>query len=482
MDYNVNNYTINELLTILELDEETTNEDNIISITNNYIERFTNENNPKLVSFFEEIQDNLLKYLDDIDNISDSDTTDNIRSDNISATDNIRSDNISTDIISHNISDSITNNISNTQLLDDKPNLDYQANRVSDRINIVGTISNPNSNKYVHQHQSIISNQINGYGLNSYLVNYVFNTQFRDDYFNSVSSDATFTIPDNIKNVIAISLSACQFPNVIYGFSNINQTNTIFIKEDVTNLEAIVEIPEGNYQIEALCQVLEDNINLQVCNIPISPTKLNYRFFVTANLNNFKVTISNLFYSFSINLSKKNGVLLDPNTFIYRNRAKLDSQVENENVTPSDLFKTMGYIIGFRNFEYFGSTSYTTESTFNNRYTTYVYFVLDEFVSGYQQHTTYGVFPESLSDGKILALIPLSGQNFQTTFDNNSNFIYKTRFYSGPIDLRKINIKILNQEGNLVDLNYRDFAFSLQLTVIYDPTVEFMPAASGGVQ
>jgi hypothetical protein len=469
MDYNVNNYTINELLTILELDEETTNEDNIISITNNYIERFTNENNEKLVSFFEEIQDKLLKYLDDI--------TD----------DNIRSDNITSDIISHNISDSITNNI---QILDDddKPNLDYQANRVSDRINIVGTItnsnpnSNPNSNKYVHQHQSIISNQINGYGLNSYLVNYVFNTQFRDDYFNSVSSDATFTIPDNIKNVIAISLSACQFPNVIYGFSNINQTNTIFIKEDVTNLEAIVEIPEGNYQIEALCQVLEDNINLQVCNIPISPTKLNYRFFVTANLNNFKVTISNLFYSFSINLSKKNGVLLDPNTFIYRNRAKLDSQVENENVTPSDLFKTMGYIIGFRNFEYFGSTSYTTESTFNNRYTTYVYFVLDEFVSGYQQHTTYGVFPESLSDGKILALIPLSGQNFQTTFDNNSNFIYKTRFYSGPIDLRKINIKILNQEGNLVDLNYRDFAFSLQLTVIYDPTVEFIPAASGGVQ
>jgi hypothetical protein len=363
-----------------------------------------------------------------------------------------------------------------------KPNLDFQTNRGPDKTNLVGTILNPTSNKYVYQHQSIVSNQINGYGLNSYLVNYVFNTQFRDDYFRTVPSNATFTIPDNIKNVIAISLSACQFPNVIYGFNNINQTNTIFIKEDITNLEAIVKIPEGNYAIEALCQVLEDNINLQVCNIPISPTKLNYRFFVTPNLNNFKVTISNLFYSFSMNLSKKENILLDCNTFIYRDQANLDPPPEKECVTPTDLFKTMGYIIGFRSFEYFGSTSYTTESTFNNRYTTYVYFVLDEFVSGYQQHTTYGVFPDSLSDGKILALIPLSGQNFQTTFDNNSNFIYKTRVYSGPIDLRKINIRILNQEGNLVDLSYRDFAFSLQLTVISDPTVEFIPSASGGIQ
>lgn len=363
-----------------------------------------------------------------------------------------------------------------------KPNLDFQNNRTADRINLVGTITNPSSSHFTYQKQSIINNQINGYGENTFITNYVFNTQFRDDYFQTVSSNATFTIPSIIKNVISISLSACQFPNVIYGFNNINQTNTIYIKEDVTNLEAIVKIPEGNYSIESLCQTLEDNINLQVCGIPISATKLNYRFFVTPNLNNFKITISNLFYSFSMNLLKKEDILLNCNNFIYRDQANLDPTPEKVCVTPTDLFQTMGYIIGFRKFDYFGSTSYTTESTFDNKYTTYVYFVLDEFVSGYQQNTTYGVFPESLSSGKILALIPLSGQNFQTTFDNNANFIYKSRVYSGPIDLRKINIKILNQEGNLVDLNFRDFAFSLQVTTIYDPTVEFIPSAVSEIQ
>jgi hypothetical protein len=376
------------------------------------------------------------------------------------------------------------NSISRPSLSSSLPldNLDFQNNRTS-RINLVGTTFNPTSNHFTYQNQSIINNQINGYGINSYVVNYVFNTQFRDDYFKTVSSNATFTIPAIIKNVIAISLSACQFPNVIYGFNNINQTNTIYIKEDITNLEAIVKIPEGNYTIETLCQTLEDNINLQVCGIPISPTKLNYRFFCTFNLNNYKITISNLFHSFSMNLLRKEDILLDCETFIYRSQTNLDSQPDKECVLPTELFKTMGYIIGFRNFEYSGSTSYTTESTFDNRYTTYVYFSLNEFTSGNQLHTTYGVFPESLSDGKILALIPLSGQNFSTTFDNNANFIYKTRIYNGPIDLHKINIKILNQEGDLVDLGFRDFAFSLQVTCIYDPTVEFVPAAaSAGIQ
>jgi hypothetical protein len=64
-DLNVNNYTISELLAILELDEPTNSE--IIDKTNELIERFTNENNERLVSFFTNIQTKMMKYIDDLD-------------------------------------------------------------------------------------------------------------------------------------------------------------------------------------------------------------------------------------------------------------------------------------------------------------------------------------------------------------------------------------------------------------------------------
>lgn len=64
-DLNVNNYTISELLAILELDDPTNTE--IIDKTNELIEHFTNENNQRLVSFFTNIQTKMVEYIDDLD-------------------------------------------------------------------------------------------------------------------------------------------------------------------------------------------------------------------------------------------------------------------------------------------------------------------------------------------------------------------------------------------------------------------------------
>ena len=66
MDYNVDNYTIPELLAILEIDEPTSDE--IIEITNSYIDRFSSENQPQVVQFFQSVQTKLLKYMQQLEN------------------------------------------------------------------------------------------------------------------------------------------------------------------------------------------------------------------------------------------------------------------------------------------------------------------------------------------------------------------------------------------------------------------------------
>ena len=65
-DLNVNNYTISELLEILELDVDDPTRNDIIDKTNELIDRFTDEGNEGMASFFTGIQDKLVQYIDDL--------------------------------------------------------------------------------------------------------------------------------------------------------------------------------------------------------------------------------------------------------------------------------------------------------------------------------------------------------------------------------------------------------------------------------
>jgi hypothetical protein len=130
--------------------------------------------------------------------------------------------------------------------------------------------------------------------------------------------------------------------------------------------------------------------------------------------------------------------------------------------------QTLGYLMGFRQIQYDGSSNYISESIFQNNYSDYLYFVLEDYTSSQTASNTYGIVGNGLIEGNILGVIPITTSFFTTTFDNNSNFIYKKRDYFGPVDISRISIKLLNQKGNLVNLHQTDFSFTLKVTTIYD--------------
>jgi hypothetical protein len=79
IDTNISNYTISELMTIIELNDDEINKEDIISKTNMYIKKFKNKN-PELSVFFKEVQFQLLQYaegLDDLDDDEDEEDEDN---------------------------------------------------------------------------------------------------------------------------------------------------------------------------------------------------------------------------------------------------------------------------------------------------------------------------------------------------------------------------------------------------------------------
>jgi hypothetical protein len=335
-------------------------------------------------------------------------------------------------------------------------------------INNVGKIINPLSSHPALQRQKIPTDTTNAYNYHTNTTNYIFNTQFRDDYFNSNPNNCSFTIPTTIKNVVAISLSGIQVPNVATVFSETKRTNELFIREDVTNIGGIVNLPPGNYALDELILQLEKSINIQLLG------SWPNRFSVTIIPHNRNIIISNSTYTFTMNIIKKDKSLYYQNTCLYdldKNTNPDDINPKNK-IRPSDLYNTMGYLIGYRKPEYIGLKSYTTESIFTDTFQDYYYFSLNDYTD-YQQPNTVGVLPTGFIGNNIIAILPITTPKYIASFDNNSNFVFKTRNYLAPVNLKKISIKFLGPEGELIDLKYTDFAFCLQVSILYDNVMPF---------
>ena len=78
-------------------------------------------------------------------------------------------------------------------------------------------------------------------------------------------------------------------------------------------------------------------------------------------------------------------------------------------------------------------------------------------------------FDKSSIEEYTLAKIPIINGKLSLVIDeNNKNPIVRIRQYNGPVNLSKLEIKILDKFGNIINLNFMDFSFSLELEVLYE--------------
>ncbi len=336
-----------------------------------------------------------------------------------------------------------------------------------------GMIMNPYSSRPTMQLQNIPQKSINPYNGNKITTNYVFNSLFRDDFFFSSGEKCTYTLPKKLTNVTSISLSAFQFPNVMFSFSASRQTNQIYIYEypedgvidEITMFEdgITVIIEDGNYTVDNYPKVLEKAINEQVVGVYYEPDP--------DGLNRFKVSISP--YTRFLTITNTTNVFLmslitdeEPSC---RQRPKIGTEDSKYNISPQTLVNTLGYQMGYRQIISDGLTSYTTEAQFNPVFSQYIYFTLNDYVN-YQSSNTYGILPGAILDSNILGVIPVMGAQFANSFDNNANFINKVRSYNGPVNISKIQVQLISPVGNVLNLHYAEFTFVLQVESLYDNT------------
>jgi hypothetical protein len=345
-----------------------------------------------------------------------------------------------------------------------------------------GNIINPYSSRPTIQIQNIPAKSINPYNSTKISTNYVFNSLYRDDFFFSSGESCTYTLPKKLTNVTAISLSALQFPNTMFSFTAARGTNQLYIFEyneiddegnpildpfgNPLGSEAVVTIEDGTYTTSNFPAVLERAINEQVVGeyYKPDPDGLN-RFRVSISPYTNFLTITNTTFAFLLNIT------LNDNPVACRQMPKIGREDPKYNISPQTLIGTMGYQIGFRQISYDGEQSYTTEAQFNPTYSQYIYFTLNDFVNN-QSSNTYGMLPGNILDSNILGVIPVMGAPFANSFDNNANFINKVRQYNGPVNISKIQVKLLSPLGQVLNLHFAEFTFVLQVESLYDNTVK----------
>ena len=271
------------------------------------------------------------------------------------------------------------------------------------------------------------------------------NSLFRDTSSTS-ATDCIYNLPYTFKNITSMEVLSIEIPQSIFLFSERNASNTIYFKEysgpDPYNpVQGLVTLPPGNYKItEApdLISTLETEINSQL--------GTGNRFTVSLIPTTNRITISNSTYIFEMYT-------------VYPG-------------TNKQISKTMGWTLGFRQQSYTNQLTYTTESIYNNTPANYLYLEINDFNVQYAATQVIGLFSNSFLDSNIISKICYTNSTNYTSYNtivyDGKYVIGSPREYFGPIHLQKMNIRLLDQYGSVVDLNGLDFSITLRLKILYD--------------
>jgi len=274
-------------------------------------------------------------------------------------------------------------------------------------------------------------------------------TRFRENYYNTQSTNFHLDLPVKFSNVLSLQLSAFEVATTYYVVSKQYGNNffwiTIIENNGVANRAAII-VPDGNY----------------------TPADL------IAYLNNYVTTIiggdfANLVFTINITPSSSGSgqMVIGYNgtgtSIILDFQANLQGNPDFG--TPLPL--KFGWHLGFRLGIYEGNTNYVSEGLVNLTGPKYFYLVVDDYNNNVN-NSFYSAFTSSILNKNILARISYQDGSFINISENNLSIVTTARTYFGPVDIQKLNIQLLDEFGRVIDLNNMDYSFCLTMQSVYD--------------
>jgi hypothetical protein len=523
-DTNIYNYTIPDLMTILDLESLDSSEE-IIEKTNYYINKFDKEENESMSQFFHDMQDRLISYMENPDEDPDALQTTTwfknqyLKQDNLTQTNKITQRKNKIEVYN------------NAEVPMNREQLGVNNNFVVD---VAQDTLNPNlENKTTR------------------LIN--IDSQYRQSTsgIESSATDYTLDLSEPLSNVLSLRLYSLQLPYAWYSIDTY-YGNTCFWIDIKNNTGGAIKISidPGNYTPQQFCT----QINLDTVN-GFSNTNFTFLQTVTGNYpmsfnpNNGKITM-NLFGGTYLGLQMDNTTKV----IFFDNTATLnDGTVKNN--TSNLINQKLGWLMGYRTpYIYLDSQGNRADSLIDLYGPKYLILAIDDFN---QNHINNGLItitelssniklpsyynptlpkictveksnieildyysrcvlledkinatckvipqvlpsaPRTLTQSQIysinsiiknnerntnfrgkapassdtFALIPIRHSNSNQTGDLYVEFggslQDNKRIYFGPVNIERLRIKLYDDKGNILNMNCVDWSITLIADILY---------------
>jgi hypothetical protein len=305
-------------------------------------------------------------------------------------------------------------------------------------------------------------------------------TKFCDEYVNNVTNNSNpnynisnyiITFPQKINDVKSIKIESIELPNIIYNISKSQENN--YFKLTKNGNSTMIILNDGYYTITSLINEINSKINTDVyygaCNNNANINGGIYKsfFYATSSLPitiDFAVSIDGNFDKYNFK-SKLGWILGFRNTsYIISNVLNKSSVFGSSTITNNDImnFSTINTIISNPINNILPSENFVNLNT-----SKYIYLIIDEFCNG-KQNSFYSSLPTSLINKNIIAKIIINNKIFPfgemiTATHTNGYLFSDNRIFNGKIDIQKLNIQLVNENGQIINLNGFDFSMSLKL-------------------
>lgn len=244
-------------------------------------------------------------------------------------------------------------------------------------------------------------------------------TRFRNNNLYPDPEHFVIELYEAQKNIDYIRITSIEIPNMYYVFSSEHKTNFFKIKDNDGSWVNIT-IPAGYYTIDSLISQINTDISSTFANNLFTVSSTNYN-----NIIIRRKTCGNFYLDFN-----------------------------NDSV-----YKSLGYRLGFRKNTYTVNDSLTSESVADIKGESYCFLRIND----------YGNFHlNPFSGTKALYKLTIDEDKTNLNFENGSDLINKTHFFRQPVNLKRLEIELLDTYGNRLNNRGIDYSLTIEMGQIYN--------------
>lgn len=299
----------------------------------------------------------------------------------------------------------------------------------------------------------------------------VIDSKFRENYFQTNVNDFYINFPEPIKNVINMTVSNVDIINAHYTVNAVEGTNFMKMtliprKNDLSNQDIPITLEPGNMFAEDIAKQINKKIKLYFAN-----KGKNTKVYFPDDTENNPDVYDKLIKCGISEFSGKTFFTVNPDLSFADQDDELqfkEMQLDFTNPVDEDMppFLSLGWILGFRNRSYTGARTYKSESIFNGMGRPAIYLAIDDFNKNVSDNISV-LHQDSFFSNNLLARVPLRDGKFSITFSDLSDQVERTRRYYGPVDIQRLHIQLFDEYGMLFDNNNMDYTLVLEFETLY---------------